>query len=886
LIQIALFISVLNSVGCTRRFWREHADREVYQAVATGTVNPRFELPGYTVDIDPRSRLFDPFDPDRPPMPPDDPESHRFMIEVDGKRGFPRWGEDGEVPDVELSDYRSSLPYNEKGEIVVDLAGALALGRLHSRDYQFQIEQLYLSALDVTFERFRFDLQFFAGNHTAWAGMGPIAAGVPSGRSTLRTTTDVQAQKLTTTGGSLIVDAANSIVWEFANGQTNMHSSLLGFAFTQPLLQFAGRARVLERLTRTERGLLSNLRQFERYRQGFFLELTTGRGGGGGLIRAGGFFGGAGLEGFMGVGAGGFGQVGGFGGGGGAFAGGGGTGALALGGFLGFLQTQQNLRNQRARIAALRDTWAQLEAIYDAGRLENRFQVEQARQAYYTAQSQLLNAQAGYESNLDAYKIELGLPSDLPLVIRDPYLERFNLMDPELTRLQTVVGDLLASMRRAEGADPVDDAAVRSALHSIGGQVRRHAVRTRGDLRALETALPRRRKDLERFARLTELQPESLDLRAINVEALDQRAVALRADIVRVSDEISGSLRLLGAVRANKAALDVDGPARDEAIEVLTDLSGRLLELSLLQARARIDAVTLTQIELEPPAAFEAALENRADWMNVKASLVDTWRLIRFNANALRSNLSVNISGNLGTVGNNPVALRDSNGTLRAGVQFDAPLTRIAERNLYRQSLIDYQQQRRGVIQFRDNMLLGLRARLRQINLNQINIELRRLAVLVSIAQVDVTRLKLSQPPQPGAVGPGSVSPTAARDLLDALGGLQASQDDFLSVWLDQEAQRMSLDFDLGTMQLTELGTWKDPGPIVDNTVPVNPFRHAADYSPVPYGPPPPWTAPLSDLGLSSEEELPPEIPVPPAESDLDADPDSNPVRSMQPESD
>ena len=74
--------------------------------------------------------------------------------------------------------------------------------------------------------------------------------------------------------------------------------------------------------------------------------------------------------------------------------------------------------------------------------------------------------------------------------------------------------------------------------------------------------------------------------------------------------------------------------------------------------------------------------------MNNRASLVDTWRLIAFNANALKAGLDLTFSGDLGTVGNNPAAFNGQNGSLRVGVRFDAPFTRRLERNTYRTALI------------------------------------------------------------------------------------------------------------------------------------------------------------------------------------------------------
>jgi hypothetical protein len=247
-------------------------------------------------------------------------------------------------------------------------------------------------------------------------------------------------------------------------------------------------------------------------------------------------------------------------------------------------------------------------------------------------------------------------------------------------------------------------------------------------------------------------------------------------------------------------------------IEVFREMSDHLLELSLVQARARLDSFDLVPIELQPAMAFAVARDNRPDWMNARAAVVDTWRLIEFNANALESVLNVVFSGDVGTTGDNPINFRSTTGRLRVGAEFDAPLTRLAERNFYRQSLIDYQQARRSYMLFEDRVLQALRLDIRQVNLNQINFELNRAAVDVAINKVELARLKLSQPPRPGETS--TFGDSFARDLVTALTDLLAAQNDFLSVWVNYEVQRINLDIDMGTMQLDDRGLWIDPGPL------------------------------------------------------------------------
>src|SRR5690606_28798306 len=137
----------------------------------------------------------------------------------------------------------------------------------------------------------------------------------------------------------------------------------------------------------------------------------------------------------------------------------------------------------------------------------------------------------------------------------------------------------------------------------------------------------------------------------------------------------------------------------------------------------------------------------RLDWMNARASLVDSWRLIEFNADLLESELQFSVDGSYGrvTTSDGLDLASDKAGSLRARLQFDAPLTRLQERNTYRQALIEYQQARRAYYQFEDNVSAQLRGIIRQIELNRVNFELRRVALRVAVAQVQSARLRLEE---------------------------------------------------------------------------------------------------------------------------------------------
>ncbi len=808
----ALALVVLLASGCSRQFYRLQADWDAYRLIDEKVHHLHMPLEDYRIDVDPRSRMFDPTNPDFPMMPPDDPAAHRLMHCVDGKSQFPCWHRSGDAKDVQNPHWAEALPLDENGVLVLDLEKAVHLARLNSLEYQSNLEDLYLSSLDVAFERFRFDAQFFGGTEQSFQTAGRNLSGVGS-TNTLQLDHDAQVRKLFASGGELVAGFANSFVWQFSGPNTYTATTLLDFAFTQPLLRFASRAVVLETLTLAERSLLYNVRQMERFRRGFYTQVYTGRDAGRGPQRRGGFFGGAGLTGFTGVGGGGFGGVGGAAFGGGGFAGG--AGAAQAGGFLGLLQDQQQIRNQEFNVAGLRDSLAQLQATYDAGRID-RFQVDQARQALYNAQSVLLTTKAAYESSLDNFKVgQLGLPPDIPLRAEDSTLDQFILIDPRITEAQRDISDVLERLRLTdENPDLETLAEILSAADQLRRTAAGHLSLVEQDLAALEEILPERRENLQRLLERDEVRTGEVDPSAYDVAAMERRARQIQDDYSPLVQRFDTTAAALASLHENLGTVP-PATLRREALAAITELSGQLVDIMLLQARAKLESTTLVEINVNARLAYCVALSNRLDLMNARGNLVDIWRLIEFNANDLRSDLDVVFSGDISSTDDNPFRFRDTAGRLRLGLEFDAPITRLGERNVYRQALIEYQQARRNYYSLRDQLYQGLRGTLRTIELNALNFELRRASVLTAINQVELTQLRLNQPPEPGATA--QLGATTARDLVDSLSALLNVQNDFLSVWVNYEAQRISLDFDLGTMRLDHHGLWIDPGSMTDD---------------------------------------------------------------------
>jgi outer membrane protein TolC len=796
--------------ACSNTYYRKAADEEVARLIAEKSNDPRWNLPGFTIDVDPRSRYYDPTDPDHPPMPPDDPASHQFMEEVDGMAGWSGWDDQGIVNRLENPEWRKHL---EEGlerttddRIKLRLEDAVRLALRHSPNYQEQLESIYLSALDVSTERFRFDVQFFGGFVGAAQHQGSENPGGES--NTVSVAPFARVSKGFATAGELLVTFANSVVWEFFGPNDGFTTSRIGLTFVQPLLRGGGRAVALEQLTIAERTLLANLRAFQFYRQGFYTQVAIGELGVSGPQRRGGFFGGTGLTGFTGQGSGGFGGVGdatgfgrgGFGGGGAGGAGGAGFaggGAGTVGGFIGLLQQTQQIRNTRDSLNLQLRTLALLEANLEAGLIDIA-QVDQFRQNIETERANLLQAQNSLLASLDSFnRSVLGLPPDLPMEPDDSLIRPFQLIDPAITALQDELAGFID--RFGELPEQPDVESIRRALEEIEPLRRKIGERLDGVPGELQ------RLDAKSEERTRSMTPVERRLFEDDVRRLAEELRELRGRF----DETPGALeRLRTGLGPDTAVQTADG-----IVQLLTDLSNIVGEISLVEARARLETITVAPVELDPGTALDIARAARLDWMNNRAALVDSWRLIEFNANALQSDLTLLVNGDISTLGgNNPVKFRDETATLRAGLEFDGPFTRLVERNSFRQQLIEYQQDRRQLIQFEDGLSQTMRQALRSLEELRVNLEIQRRAVAIAIRRVDQTREALNRPVPPTAPGqaPQALGPTAAQNLLFALSDLRNTQNNLMSVWLNHLSARMSLYREMGIMRVDDQGLWID----------------------------------------------------------------------------
>ena len=494
-IVICLVFSLL---GCSRKIDPKTADLEVRKLLQ--------DVPGFDWQPAPSSRLQEANLNELPPPPKDD-EGAREITERIQKDGA---YEDGNISETfDSGQWKESLILENNRSVRLDLKRSMELALLHSREFQEQKESLYLSALGVTLERFRLGpVPFAKANAKVTQPAGEDRAGLIN-----RTTAGVEG--IAGHGATWVASLANRLSVDISNGRIGMGGSLANLTITQPLLRGASRRIYLEGLTQSERSLLMDARRLEQFRQGFFLKVVLG------TNPAGQVGGGNSISSIP-------------------------TPSKGVSGFLGLVQEIQTIRNQEANVAQLNESLAQLEAAFEAGRIGNRLQVDQARQALFNGQSRLLAAKSSYENRLDGFKIFLGLPPDLSVRVIDNYIDAFKLTDPDLVSLQEEVDRLVSSVRDPSRTPDLSSLKKLSdQANKLLPQSEKSFLELTTDYKAFKMSLPARKQGFKNLRQRTDLLELGMDTETFSDQDLDQLIVELNATIgsIRTSlDKLSENI--------------------------------------------------------------------------------------------------------------------------------------------------------------------------------------------------------------------------------------------------------------------------------------------------------------------------------------------------------
>lgn len=537
------------------------------------------------------------------------------------------------------------------------------------------------------------------------------------------------------TGAQLLVDFVNTFVWEFAGADSTTMNSNLAITLTQPLLRGAGRKFRLENLTLQERGLLYAVREFARFRKSFTVSLTTG----------------------------------------GNFS----------NGFLGLLQQTQNIRNLRSNLQSLEQNLQLHDAQRSMGTV-SEVQVDLVFQQVQQARVALLQAEARLQDSLDQFKITLGLPPTLSASIDDAQLAPFQLNDPALGDLQTEADQFFARYRELSAPPKLErlrDGYAR--LHTFRAKTLELWVKADAELGRWKAELnqpdDQNRSPLERARVVRDYQTLAKQLPGIRQELdlfgrdLSRDEATLRGDALQDGwDSLQKRTRQEIAIAA---------------------------ELFIVQTQIRVYLIKLRPMRYEEGPALEYALANRLDLMNQRAQVVDSWRQITVAANQLRSDLNLVYRGNLATKpgGTNPFDFRASASSHSVSLQFLGPLNRMAERNTYRTTLINYEQSRRLYMALEDNIVGSIRRDLRALSTDRASFEIARQSLVTAARSVEAARERL-------LVAERSDNNTTTLEVLSALQNVLLAKSSLISSWVGYESDRMQLLLDLESLQLDERG--------------------------------------------------------------------------------
>ncbi len=180
---------------------------------------------------------------------------------------------------------------SEIGAYIISLNGALDLAFQHSKEYQTQKERLYLEALALTFDRYRYTPTFsafgrvdylwdaedqFVTDMQALTGMESLGSGeFLSTSERVDASTSLGARYLLKGGGAIALNLTNNFTRFLTGDISELGTSALIGSFTQPLLRGFGTEIEAEALMQAERDLLYQLRTYTRFRKTFAVRVAS-----------------------------------------------------------------------------------------------------------------------------------------------------------------------------------------------------------------------------------------------------------------------------------------------------------------------------------------------------------------------------------------------------------------------------------------------------------------------------------------------------------------------------------------------------------------------------------------------------------------------------------
>ena len=332
-----LMIAVLFSGGCSREFHARDADRQVYGLLDEYRTVEFGAAPPFTIDNGPSRNV--------------NLSAEAILGDLPLAGPQPEWL-------AESSLNAGTSPLRE-----IDLATALRLARLNSREFQSRKETLYVTALALTAQQHEFDWIFNLSGSATRAVQGPDRD------RTLLTGVNAGVSRQLATGTLLALDVGLTGVKYLNHELGTTLESALSASIAQPLWRGADTIVVRNSLIQSQRNVVYGLRTFVRFEKSFAVGVASS--------------------------------------------------------YYNVLLSLDRVKNQYENYRNLTAARERNERLSEAGRLRV-LDLDQARQSELQAHNSYLTAVQSFERNLDGFRVLIGLPTDAPAVLSRKELERLN----------------------------------------------------------------------------------------------------------------------------------------------------------------------------------------------------------------------------------------------------------------------------------------------------------------------------------------------------------------------------------------------------------------------------------------------------------------------------
>jgi outer membrane protein TolC len=277
---------------------------------------------------------------------------------------------------------------------------------------------------------------------------------------------------------------------------------------------------------------------------------------------------------------------------------------------------------------------------------------------------------------------------------------------------------------------------------------------------------------LDGFKMVLGLPPDArVDLSATELVELGTRAAELTKDI-RVAD-------YTGTVPPADAPVELAPPSREKG----------------------------GPLEMAPAAAAELALAKRLDLRRARSEIEDAQRRVLIAADRLRAELtlfgtaSTGERRTTGNTGGSNARVAPDEAPVDGMLTLDLPLERTSERNTYRNRLIDLNRAIRSYQELEDRVKLTVREELRVLIEARESVVIQSQAVKLAERSIHSTNMFLE-------AGRAQI-----RDLLDAEESLLSARNALDSALVSYRIGELSLQRDLGVLEVSAEGTWREYRP-------------------------------------------------------------------------